>query len=85
MHCCCSIDTALNYPGYVPALSSITGLFRMVLGVVEMVVGAIFSTLCCQSYEVARIMNGCLNVIRGAVETVPILGNVALLAYDFFC
>lgn len=82
---CYPIDRALNYPGYVPGLSSVTGVFRMVLGVIEMVVGAIFAALFCQSDEVGRIINGALNVFRGAVETVPILGNVILITYDFFC
>ena len=83
--CCCSFDKVFNYAGWVPALSSVTGLFRMVIGVIEMVVGAIFTILLCQSNEVSWVIIGIKNVFRGMIETVPLIGNVVLIAYDCLC
>ena len=54
----------------------------MLIGVIEAVVSVIFSALFCQSLYESGVLNGVKNVIRGTIETIPLLGNVLLVFYD---
>ena len=81
--CCFSLEGALNFTGYIPALSTVTGLIRMLIGTVEMVAGVFFTfILCSQCGSLSTLVNGTKNIIRGTIETIPIIGNVMMIAYD---
>ena len=83
--CCCSLEGALNFAGYFPAVSSVTGVFRMIIGVIEAVVSVIFTILLCSNHYVSGMIKGVKNVIRGTIETIPIIGNILLIVYDCLC
>lgn len=80
--CCCSFEDAFNWMGYFPPISSVSGVIRILIGVVEIVVSAIFALFCCQADELKSIVDGMGHVVRGTIETIPILGNLVLIIYD---
>jgi hypothetical protein len=81
-----SITTAihkLNLYGYIPVVSTFTGLGRALLGVVHTIVhlaASIFSKHKNHHFQEAWL--GAKNIGRGVVEAIPIIGNITMLIVD---
>lgn len=78
-----SINCKLNICGYIPGVSTITGLSRALLGLVHTIVHlvcAIFSSNRTHHLQEAKL--GMKNIGRGLVEATPIIGNIATFIVD---
>ncbi len=75
-------DVILKFAGYVPGVSSVTGPLRVLIGLVELVVGLIMGLI--EHDLLDTSMNGIPQIFRGAVESVPVLGNICVIAFDIF-
>jgi len=82
-------ERALNMCGYIPVVSSFTGAFRVVAAVIQLLVAALFALLltlvrCAalsrRCWNISA--NGLANIFRGAVEKIPLAGNLACYLYD---
>ena len=74
----------LNQLGYIPLVSTITGLIRTLLGIIHTIVhlvSAIFDRENRISHLKESIL-GAKNIVRGIIETTPILGNLAMFIVD---
>ena len=84
----CTLHTTLNTPGYVPFVGTVTGLARIVTAVA----GFAFSTLAAvlslpfnfesSRYFVASAVVHLLNIVRGAIELVPVVGGLTCFLID---
>jgi hypothetical protein len=84
-----AIDLALNTFGYIPIISNLSGAVRLLYGKVQ-IIGAIAGTI----FAIISVSNpvlslasyffvsGCMHIIRGCVEQIPIIGNWACFIYD---
>ncbi len=73
----------LNISGYIPVVSTITGLGRALLGVVHTIVhlvSAIFSQN--REHHLQEASLGAKNIGRGFVEAIPVIGNITLFVVD---
>src|ERR1700722_18020208 len=73
----------LNKLGYIPGVSTITGLGRSLLGIVHTIAHlacAIFSKN--QSDHLQEAGLGLKNIVRGVIEAIPIIGNITIGAID---
>jgi hypothetical protein len=80
-----NMDRTLNQAGVIPIVSTVTGAFRVAAGIVETVVGiamgifgvlgAIFKDDGLLKQSSDHALNGLMNVLRGSVEIVPVVGN----------
>src|ERR1700722_1949448 len=73
----------LNKLGYIPGVSTITGLGRSLLGIVHTIAHlacAIFSKNRWGHLQEAGI--GFKNIVRGVIEAIPIIGNITIGAID---
>ena len=80
-----TVNSTPNKLGFVPILSTPTGLSRSVLGVIHTVVhiaAAIFNAKN-RRHHLAEAHIGALNAARGLVEAVPILGNALVITMDY--
>nr|MBA2729050.1 hypothetical protein [Parachlamydiaceae bacterium] len=78
-----SSNTKLNLLGYIPAVSTISGLARALLGVVHTIVHlacSIFSDH--REHHLQEALLGAKNIVRGLVEAVPIIGNITMFVVD---
>ncbi len=92
------VEKGANFAGYI--LGFATGPLRIVVGKVQMIMGALFSLGYLIMHAISRhpdpelldnakesagyTMHGAANILRGAVETVNLLGGIfLLLIYDF--
>ena len=89
-------EKTLNLLGYIPAFSSCTGAYRILDGVIGVVFSlakaillaipdSIFrdSQLPSRSYKhLTYVGHNTCNILRGVVELVPVLGNIATFTYD---
>jgi len=87
-------DRERHYPSffqqldYIPLVSTVTGVARVIFGVLEAVLGilTIPFELIRDAYEGKNhqylLISGCANVGRGFVAGWPIVGNIALYLYD---
>ena len=74
----------LNILGYIPAVSTVTGLSRALLGLVHTIVHlacSIFSKNRDHHLEEAKL--GAKNIGRGLIEAIPVIGNITMLIVDF--
>jgi len=74
----------LNKFGYMPVMSTITGLGRALLGIIHTIVhlvSAIFDRQN-QAQHVQESTLGAKNIARGIVEAIPIAGNLAMYITD---
>lgn len=90
-------EEILNPLGYIPLVSSIfTGEVRATLGLIQVISsvvatpfmfiadlfgherGAFYRTSKC----ISHFSHGVSNIVRGAVESIPILGNLCTIVYD---
>jgi hypothetical protein len=91
--CLNNLDQSLNSAGEIPVLSTITGSLRITLGLAETISNIALSLLAlfplvfqnnkrmigeCANHSV----HGIINIIRGAIEALPIIGNVIMYAYN---
>jgi hypothetical protein len=91
-----NIETTLNIVGYIPFVSIASGSIRFVGGKVEAIAGLILAALSalpggCQSakeqsrridHGLELALHGGANMIRGAVESIPVIGNLGCMLYD---
>lgn len=84
-----ALDTTFNILGYIPVVSSISGPFRQYFGIAKIVASialAIFAAIGAATTAPGIVsyflFAGCLDIIRGGVEKVPVLGNLACIVYD---
>lgn len=90
-------ETALNLIGYIPVISSMSGLVRMVGGKIQALIGFFvaafslftafksvnkFRALLIFRIGLEHLLHGICNLIRGSIETVPLLSLVLCLPYD---
>lgn len=89
-------EKTLNHLGYIPIVSTFSGLFRVALGVTEVVMGhfyaiaSFFQGLWNQDpntkYRFYRgvliVVHGQMNATRASLEIIPIVGNILCLFYD---
>jgi hypothetical protein len=102
---CLSTEKLLNYAGYIPLVSEVTGAARIFLfgpaqsmiasvGIVIHVPLAAGGKALGRPVFYAKMLNrvvffvnlllhGGLNVMRGLVEVVPVIGNIACFAKDY--
>jgi hypothetical protein len=91
------IEKTLNILGYIPGVSSSTGIGRSLLGIVGLVknsVKMVFYTLtdifkrCSHGYgyrtfkHASYIFHDLGNIIRGSIEFLPLIGNNLGMVYD---
>ncbi len=79
-----TINCPLNKAGYVPGLSTVTGLARALLGIVHTIVhlaAAIFD-LQNRALHLEEAALGGKNIVRGLIEMTPIIGNIAVGIFD---
>ncbi|HNA62565.1 MAG TPA: hypothetical protein PKW79_05780 [Rhabdochlamydiaceae bacterium] len=73
---------------WIPAVSTVTGVVRVIFGLMEMAIGILtlipelVYTLVSGKEHIYLIARGGLDVLRGLVANVWILGNVALYMHD---
>jgi hypothetical protein len=79
----------LNKCGYVPFLSTFSGQFRALVGVIQAVAFGILSAYTAVTGQkdlskryFTQIVEGFANIFRGFVETFFIVGNVCCFIYD---
>ena len=72
----------LNVAGYIPAVSTFTGLGRSLLGLVHTISHLVIALFTQKKHHLLEVDLGARNFGRGLVEMVPILGNLAMLAND---
>lgn len=91
-----NLETTLNCWGYIPIASSFSGALRGLIGSVQTVVANIglglkgcqyFCTRNSQHRKQAASyfmygIHGAMNVTRGGIESIPIVGNLLTLIYD---
>ncbi len=91
-----NLEQTLNFWGYIPVASTASGVVRGFLGLVQTTLSNIaFIFKGCQYFltrdpehrnEAAAYfwysVHGEMNGVRGGIETVPVVGNAATLAYD---
>lgn len=73
----------LNILGYIPVVSTFSGIGRSLLGIVHSVVHlacAIFSQN--RTHHLSEAKLGAKNIVRGLVEAIPVIGNITLLIVD---
>ena len=73
----------LNKLGYIPGVSTITGLGRSLLGIVHTIVhlaASVFSEKKGEHLQEAGL--GLKNIARGCVEVVPVAGNLIMYVID---
>lgn len=76
----------LNKAGYIPVVSTFTGLARLMVGLAHMIyhfVKAIFDDKKFRYAHVCEAFSGFGHLIRGAIEMVPGIGNVLVLFLDY--
>src|SRR5262245_434433 len=78
----------LDTLGYIPVVSTFSGIFRTKMGLVEVIVGiatSIFGALAnnqiINEFGNKLFVNGCANILRGSIEMIPIV-NLLTLIYD---
>ena len=87
-------EKTLNICGYIPAVSSVSGPIRALYGKAKIITGiaaAIFSAsgVITLSPTIAPILathlifSGLIELFRGAIETIPVFGNIACIIHDF--
>jgi hypothetical protein len=88
-------ERGLNFLGYFPGISTISGQVRDLYGSAELIAGlalSIFSALfgsknsARQDNQIKHglewIAHGSVNVLRSIIEKIPVYGNIACLIYD---
>lgn len=73
----------LNFMGYIPVVSTITGLGRALLGLVHTIVHlacSIFSKN--RDHHLGEAKLGAKNIGRGLVEAIPVIGNITMVIVD---
>ena len=74
-----------NVLGYLPVVSTITGLGRTLLGIVHTIVHlacSIFSKN--RDHHFQEVSLGAKNIGRGLIEAIPIIGNITMFIVDIF-
>lgn len=73
-----------NNLGYIPVVSTITGLARALLGVIHSIVHLVMALFDGhnRAYHMEQVALGGRNIVRGSIEMVPIVGNLALFIRD---
>lgn len=84
-----ALDVTLNTLGYIPLVSNVSGAVRLIYGKVQIIgaiAGAIFAIISASNPILSLasyfIISGCLHIVRGCVEQVPVVGNLACFIYD---
>jgi hypothetical protein len=92
-----NFEKTLNVLGYIPFISSASGVVRMASAVITLITSAVKIPLCAiadlfqktpkgYSYRihvhVCYIAHSCANLFRGFVEFWVVLGNVLTFSYD---
>jgi hypothetical protein len=73
----------LNKLGYIPGVSTITGLVRSLLGVVHTIIHLACSILSAnRGWHLKEAKLGARNIGRGVFETIPIIGNITMFIRD---
>jgi len=78
-----STNCKLNTYGYIPGVSTITGIGRALLGIVHAIIHlacSIFSQN--RSHHLAEAFLGAKNIGRGLIEAIPIIGNITMFFVD---
>lgn len=78
-----STSCRLNTLGYIPVVSTISGLGRTLLGLVHTIVHlacSIFSKN--RDFHLEEAKLGAKNIGRGLVEAIPVIGNITMLIVD---
>ncbi len=78
-----STNCKLNTLGYIPVVSTITGLGRALLGIVHTIVHlvcAIFPKN--REHHLQEASLGAKNIGRGLVEAIPVIGNITMVVVD---
>lgn len=87
-----NVDYGLNRAGEIPIVSTFTGTFRIALGIAEtiaaiaMAIFGIIPLLFGNTYLWENcgdhVLNGLMNVLRGSVEVIPLVGNLIMMAVN---
>lgn len=77
-----SMPCMLNILGYIPVVSTVTGLARALLGIVHIIVHLTCSIFNNRDHHLAEAKLGLKNIGRGLVEALPIIGNITMLIVD---
>lgn len=74
----------LNTWGYFPLISIISGTYRMLLGVVNVIVHFIYAIFDPKhnSYHLDQMKLGIIHFLRGSVEILPVVGNGIIFVID---
>lgn len=73
-----------NYCGMIPLVSTVTGSIRALIGLIHTIVHlakSIFDKKRRKDHLLEAAL-GAYSVIRGCVEAVPLLGNLAIIEFD---
>ena len=79
----------LNKLGYIPVVSTVTGLGRALLGLVHTIVHLACLIFSClpnfsknRDHHLEEVILGAKNVGRGFIESIPVFGNITMLIVD---
>lgn len=81
------IDSTLAVLDYIPLVSNISGVARVIFGTAETIVGFVAFPVQLGrrvfGYKESFILNhGVANIVRGVVAQGPVISNIALYLYD---
>ena len=92
-----SFEKTLNVLGYIPIISSATGVVRIVSSIITLISSAVKLPLCAiadlfqrtprkYSFRIQKhisyIAHSMVNIFRGAIEFSIVLGNILTFSYD---
>jgi hypothetical protein len=80
--CHSDIPSKLNGAGYLPIVSTVTGLGRSLLGLAHTIAHLVIAIFTRKGHHLREAGLGAQNFGRGLVEMVPFLGNAAMLFND---
>lgn len=85
-HMSVNLEESLKYPGYIPLVSSVSGIGRIAYSIYQVASGifhkAVKKTESEANLANKEVVDGAKNFVRGAVEVVPVVGNAIVAAYD---
>lgn len=74
----------LNALGAIPVVSVITGISRVLLGIIHTIVHLVTAIFTNREHHLNEAWWGLKNIGRGCIEVVPLIGNLTILLLDGF-
>lgn len=79
-----STNCKLNILGYIPVVSTITGLSRALLGLVHTIIHLVCAVFGNREMHLKEACLGLKNICIGLIEAIPVIGNITILFIDIY-